>query len=195
MDLDKKYNSNINEPIYEEDSQHEKENLEDNISAEKKTLHEQVIDYFSRFQEDNEKSFSKGGEHKASSLSLHPSKLPKSRRATYSPVTAGVSGIKSKTTAKAGYDELAFSQQRTNMPLGAQFPKNLMPINLNPSLSRCDEFTYKSPNVYDFNEFKTEDHLDMAEGTLYDYLSGCNSPESLPLNERLKKYETQFERS
>ena len=68
--------------------------------------------------------------------------------------------------------------------------------NLNPSLISKDDFTYKSPSSHEFNEFKTDDHVNPDDCSLNDYISGAariGSPDSVDLEERLKRYESQYE--
>lgn len=176
--------------IFEEDDTSKKENMSDNVSPEPTPIYEQVIDYFTNCENDLERKINKD-ENKASCLSLHPSRLPKSTTSVYSPVTSAISKGKSKTA----YQGMNDSQKRVNPFKATSYPKNLTPVNLNQCLSKCDDFTYKTPGDTEFNEFKEGDIIDANEGTLYDYISGCNSPDSLCMQERLRKYDTQFERT
>jgi hypothetical protein len=146
----------VTETIFEESSS-EKENINDNLSSEKDTLHNQIVDYFARF-DDDEKKLEKLDQNKQSSVSLHPSMLPKAVKSHYSPAGSSVSGLK----YTAGY----LSQKRTNPLTKKSYPKNLFPMNLNSALSKCDDFTYKSPNDQDFSEFKSDDYKDIVHGTL-----------------------------
>jgi hypothetical protein len=164
------------------------------LSSEKKSLHYQIIDYFSRYNDDGEKKLTKFDQNKASALSLHPSKLPKYPKGTYSPVSNQKSQVqKAKTTNKKfEMDAIDLSQKRVNPFTGDAFPKNLVPVNLNSTLSKFDNFTYKSPNEIDFNEFKSEDHVDVGEGTVEDYVEMTCSPENIGVAKRLQMYGTQF---
>ena len=176
-----------------DDSKTEKENKDLNFSPDNKpTLEEQIIDYFARYDTGDEKKVSID-KNKASSLSLHPSRLPKWRRENFSPVNSQVSWSKLKTINKTANHGLNFSQGKAHDKIC--LAKNLVPINLSSSLSKWDDFTYKSPNEGEFNEFMSEDHVDFEEGSLHDYIGQQNSPESVPLDERLKRYESQYARS
>lgn len=178
IDMENRIRLGATETIYEESST-EKENMNENLSSEKKTLHNQIVDYFARF-DDDERKLVQIDQNKQSWLSLHPSRLPKAVKTHYSPAGSSASGLK----YTAGY----LSQKRTNPLTGKSYPKNLVPINLSCTLSKCDDFTYKSPNDWDFNEFRSDDHLEVPNGTLKDYISGGCSPDSVTINERLRRY-------
>ena len=100
---------------------------------------------------------------------------------------------KFKTINRTANHGLNFSQGKPQEKIN--LAKNLIPINLSSTLSKYDDFTYKSPCEREFNEFMTEDHVDFEEGSLQDYIGKTNSPESVPLDERLRRYESQYARS
>lgn len=54
IDLEYRVRIGATETIYEESST-EKENFNENLSSEKKTLHHQIVDYFARFDDDERK--------------------------------------------------------------------------------------------------------------------------------------------
>jgi len=124
------------DPIPEEFTKSEKENVEDNFSSGKKSLQDHFANYFSRFNDDGERKLSKFDQHKASSLSLHPSKIPKYPKSSYSPVNTTYPENKYKTTNKKELDALNLSHRQQNACALNNYPKNLVPVNLNASLSK-----------------------------------------------------------
>ena len=52
---------------------------------------------------------------------------------------------------------------------------------------KFENFTYKSPSINDFNEFKSEDHMDL-DSNIEEYLNGITELDSLSLHERLRNY-------
>jgi len=190
-DKENRYHCDLEQELWRDDVKTQKENKDRNASSGKKhSLEEQIIDYFARYSEDEKPKIVN---NKASSLSLHPSRLPKYPKNAFSPVNSQLSNIKYKTINKTANHGLDFSQARIDDD--TFFPKNLVPVNLSATLSKWEEFTYKSPNDLEFNEFMTDDQVEVEEGSLKDYIGDCKSPESVPLNERLKRYESQFGRS
>ena len=55
---------------------------------------------------------------------------------------------------------------------------NITPCLLETKFNqRYEDFTYKSPSLYDFDEFKSDDHVEIV-ANLDDYVSGFSSIEN-----------------